>query len=122
MLKYGFAKAKFTANAIYLQTLAVLAATAVKVAGQKVARQASAVVVTKEAANAVANAEEALMIKEVVEAMIVAVAPVVVEIVRVDKIARVAVPVQIAVVEIARVAQEKDNNQSRDRHRIDNKA
>jgi hypothetical protein len=80
-------------------------------------------VVTKEAASAVANAEEALMIKEVVEALTVAVAPeLVVEIVRVDKIARVAVPVQIAVVEIARVAQEKDNNQSRDRHRIDNKA
>ena len=44
MLKYGFVKVKFTANATCLQTLVQQAAQAVKVAGQK-ARQHLATVV-----------------------------------------------------------------------------
>ena len=56
VLKYGSAKAKFTANATYHQTLVVQAAQAVKVVVRKV-QQHLAVVATKEAANVVVNAE-----------------------------------------------------------------
>jgi hypothetical protein len=61
VLKYGSAKARFTANAIYHQTLVVQAAQVVKVAVQKaVPVSITAEVVTKEAVSAVANADKAI--------------------------------------------------------------
>ncbi len=55
MLKYGFAKAKFTENAIYHQTLVVLQAQAAKADALKVHQVL--VTVTKEVANVVVSAE-----------------------------------------------------------------
>jgi hypothetical protein len=111
VLRFGFAKAKFTANAIYHQTLVAQAAQAVKADALKAARQASAVVAAmKEAASVAVNAEATgnqaviAVADQVHQAEIVRVAR---EIVRVDK---AAVIVQA---EIARVDQERDNNYSR---------
>ena len=122
MLKFGSAKAKFTANAIFLQTLAEPAAQAAKADVLKVARQAAAVGVTKEAANAAVNAEAATGDKVVV-------VPVAIAEVRVDQalaahaepvvVAQAAVALTVQAVQVAAVAvrveivqavRERDNN------------
>ena len=104
------------ANAIYLQTLVVQAAQAVKVAVRKVQHHL-AVVATKEAANVVVSAEA--MTEEVVTRAAVKTVVVV-------KIVQVAVLVKIVVAAavIVPVDQAEDNNNksSRDRHRLDIKA
>src|ERR1700744_3420773 len=114
VLKYGSAKAKFTANVIYLQTLAVQAAQAVKVAVRKVQHHLAGVA-TKEAANVVVSAEA--MTEEVVTRAAVKTVVVV-------KIVLVAVAVRTVVAVIVPVDQAEDNNNksSRDRHRLDIKA
>jgi hypothetical protein len=115
VLRFGFAKAKFTANVIYLQTLVVQAAQAVKADVLKV-QQHSAVVATKEAANVVVNAEAATENKVVMTAEDQAVARaqvtnVVAEAVLEALTARVAQAAVVAVqAEIARVDQVRDNN------------
>jgi hypothetical protein len=109
VLKYGSVKAKFTANAIYRQTLVVQAAQAVKVAGQMVHRH-SVVVITLAVANVVANAEmtgnQVAAIAEAVLEQVVKVVLVVAVAVRVVKVAAVQV-VKVAVT--VQVAQERDN-------------
>jgi hypothetical protein len=109
VLKYGFVKAKFTANAIYRQTLVVQAAQAVKVAGQMVPRH-SVVVTTLAVANVVANAEmtgnQVVAIAEAVLEQVVKVVLVVAVAVRVVQVATVQV-VKVAVT--VQVAQERDN-------------
>jgi hypothetical protein len=111
VLKYGSVKAKFTANAIYRQTLVVQAAQAVKVAGQMVHRH-SVVVITLAVANVVANAEMTgnQVLAATAEAARVQVATVVLV------VAVVAVRVvQVAAVQVVKVvvtvqAAQRDNN------------
>ena len=118
MLRFGFAKAKFTASVIYRQILVVQAAQAVRADALKV-QQHSAVVATKEAANVAVNAEAATGNKvvttaeaQVDQAVAQVVTNVVAEAVREALIARVAQVAAVAVqAEIARVDQERDNNQ-----------
>ena len=116
MLRYGYAKAKFTANATYRQTLAVQAATAVKADALK-ARQHLAVAAVKGAASGAVNAEaatgkvEAVTIAgdQVDQAVVTSVAA---EAVPVDLIVREAVArvaVEIARVEIVQAVRERDN-------------
>jgi len=115
VLKYGYAKAKFTANATYHQTLVVQAAQAVKAAVLK-GQQHSVDAVMKEAENAVANAEVMTAVAETLVAVLVTaeadqVPVVIVRVAKVDQIARVAVPVVIVrVVETVRVAQLEEDN------------
>ena len=126
MLKYGYAKAKYTANATYRQTLVLQAAQVVKVVVRK-AQHHLADVATKEAANVVVNAEAAdqVVTEEVDQVQVEtnAAGAVIVRVARVDRI--VVVVVLVVIVQVAvtvRVDQVKDNNQSRDRHRLDIKA
>ena len=105
VLKYGYAKAKFTENAICRQILVVQAAQAVKAAVLK-GQQHSADAVMKEAENVVANAEAVTVVVETQvdkAAIAEAVAPVVVT-VRVDKVAQIVVAVVIV-----QAAQEEDS-------------
>jgi hypothetical protein len=99
--------------------LVVQAAAAVKVAVRKVQHHL-AVVATKEAASVVVNAEAVVVTEEVGQVRVEINAAVV--IVRVDQVARVAAQVVIVQAVIVPVDQVKDNNQSRDRHRLDIKA
>jgi hypothetical protein len=100
--------------------LVVQAAAAVKVAVRKVQHHL-AVVATKEAANVVVNAEAVVVVTEEVGQVRVEINAAV-GIVRVDQVARVAAQVVIVQAVTVRVDQVKDNNQSRDRHRLDIKA
>ena len=108
MLKYGYAKAKFTENATYRQTLVLQAAQVVKVVALK-AQPDLADAATKEAANVAENAEVvteevATVTAEVVQAAVIAeadqvlvartVAVVIARVVRVVRVAQVAVIVQ----------------------------
>jgi hypothetical protein len=101
VLKYGSVKAKFTANATYLQTLVVQAAQAVKADAQK-AQQVSVAVIMHVAAKEAANAEAIVnQVEMTAEA---------------DKVAKVAtvradkVTVQVArVVVTVQVVREEDN-------------
>jgi 5,10-methylenetetrahydrofolate reductase len=98
VLKYGSVKAKFTANATYLQTLVVQAAQAVKADAQKAQQVSVAVIMhvaAKEAANAEAIVNQVEMTAEVAK----------VATVRADK-----VTVQVArVVVTVQVVREEDN-------------
>jgi hypothetical protein len=85
------------ANAIFLQTLAVPAAQAAKVAGQRAVHQALVAVVTKEAASAAVSVVATGNQVAIVVAVVTVQADKV-ETVRVDK------------VETVRVAQVRDNN------------
>jgi hypothetical protein len=106
VLRFGYAKAKYMANAIFHQTLAVAAPQAVKAAGLKASRQVSAAVMAAGTADVVVIA---VMAVAVAAAMItVAVAPVATTIVvaaaltvavvtvRVDKAAAIAVAARAA--------------------------
>ena len=117
MLRFGFAKAKFTANATYRQTLADQAAQAVKAEAVLTARQHLAVVAAmKEAANVVENAEaivnqaataeadQAVVTHAAVVAAVIVPAAVAAEVVPVDKVV-----VTVRVAEIVPAAQERDN-------------
>jgi hypothetical protein len=112
VLRFGFAKAKFTANAIFRQTLAAQQQAVVRAEGLKV-QQHLAAVVTKEAASAVANAEATgSQVVTVVadQALAVRVETVAVARVEIVRVAKAVVTVQAAkVAEIARVDQERDN-------------
>jgi hypothetical protein len=114
VLKYGSVKAKFTANAIYRQTLVVQAAQAVKVAGQMVPRH-SVVVITLAVANVVANAE---MTGNQVAAIAEAVLEQVVKVVLVVAVTAVRV-VQVAAVQVVKVAVTVQVAQERDNYKIE---
>jgi len=114
VLRFGSAKAKFTANATYRQILVVQAAQAVKADALK-ARQHLAVVATKEAASAAVNAEAATekveMIAEVpvLRVLVTAVAVAVVQaaVALTGQVAQVAaVAVRVVTVQAVR---ERDN-------------
>ena len=121
MLRFGFAKAKFTANAIYHQILVVQVQAAVKADALKV-QQHLAVVVTKEVENVVENAEaatvnkadKAVVIAEEALEVPVAVTHAAAQVVRAVQIARVVVAreaaVVVPVVETDQADQERDNN------------
>jgi hypothetical protein len=115
VLKYGSVKAKFTANAIYRQTLVVQAAQAVKVAGQMVPRH-SVVVITLAVANVVANAE--MTGNQVVAAIAEAVLEQVVKVVLVVAVTAVRV-VQVAAVQVVKVAVTVQVAQERDNYKIE---
>ena len=114
MLRFGSAKARFTANATYRQTSAVQAAQAVKADALK-ARQHLVVVVTKEAASAAVNAEAATGNQAV--AAVIAEAVAVTTGTKAETIAArvVVITAQVVKVEVAQVvatvpvAQERDN-------------
>jgi hypothetical protein len=116
VLKYGFAKAKFTANVIFLQTLAVPAAQAAKADVLK-EQQHLAVVVTKEAANAAVNAEAATeKVETIAEGQVlrVVLTNVVAEAARVDQHAQADQVQAVAVrVEIAQAVRERDRQADR---------
>ena len=117
MLRFGYAKAKFTANATYRQILVVQAAQAVKADALKAHRQASAAVATKEAASAAVNAEAATEKVEmiagdlVVRVLVTAVAAAVrAAVALTGQVVRVAVEaVRVAIVQAVR---EKDRNKT----------
>ena len=102
MLRFGFAKAKFTANATYRQTLVVPAAQAVKADALKAQQQVSAAVMAAEAATTAAVIAEAVAVTTGTKAETIAA--------RVVVITAQVVKVEVAqVVATVPVAQERDN-------------